>query len=81
MGEVAEDSGGDAAGEGDGGEVELDDLAVLALDAGPVAGALVGGVPEEGSATHRGPQSQQCRSLRFQICLSQWNRQQQQQQG
>jgi len=57
------------AGESDAGEVKLDDVVALALDPGPRAGALPGGVPEEGSAADSRAESEQCGSLGGQICV------------
>lgn len=55
------------AGESDGGEVKLDDVVMVALDAGPIAGAVVGGVPEKGSTADGGTEGEQCGSLGIQI--------------
>ncbi|MCI96258.1 hypothetical protein A2U01_0117558, partial [Trifolium medium] len=50
MGEIGEYAGGYLTGKSDSGKVKLDDSVVVALDAGPVAGSLIGSVPEKCSA-------------------------------
>lgn len=47
--------------------MKLDDLVMVALDASPLTVILQGDVPEKGSASHRGTESEESSPLRSQI--------------
>ena len=57
MGEIRKYAGGYLTGKSNAGKVKFDDTVVVALDAGPVAGRLIGGVPKESTTADRRTES------------------------
>lgn len=57
MGEIRKYASGYLTGKSNAGKMKFDDTVVVALDAGPVAGRLIGGIPKESTTADRRTES------------------------